>query len=54
MKENIYDLLFDLSENYIDAMKVINEMKRRGFTPKDIYHSRNVLERYTSRILIKR
>jgi hypothetical protein len=40
MTDYIYDLLFDLSENYVDAKRILNETKNGGFNIKDEYYSR--------------
>lgn len=37
--EEIFILLFTLSENYRDAKKIINEMKRKGFIPNELWYS---------------
>ncbi|MED4016315.1 HNH endonuclease [Sutcliffiella cohnii] len=39
MTEEVYELLFVLSDNFRDAKKVINEMKRHGFHPQEIWYS---------------
>jgi hypothetical protein len=49
MNQEVYELLFTLSENYRDAKKIINEMKRKGHTPKDIwYHTMFLKDIYES------
>lgn len=39
MSEEVYETLFILAENYRDAKKIINEMKRNGYKPEDLWYS---------------